>query len=66
MAEDDLVRPDPPVALDSDEVAENNEHVLDEGMILDYITDQPIKSTPKEVVQQRIARAFPWIWYCCG
>lgn len=31
---------------------------LDEGKILDYITDSPVKDTPKEQVRQRIARAL--------
>ncbi len=31
---------------------------LEEGKILDYITNEPVKDTPKEQVRQRIARAF--------
>jgi type I restriction enzyme M protein len=31
---------------------------LEEGMILDYISAEPIKETPKEQVRQRIARAL--------
>lgn len=31
---------------------------IDEGMILDYITGQPIKATAKEPVRQRLARAL--------
>jgi hypothetical protein len=31
---------------------------LDEGMTLDYITGDPVKETPKELVRQRIARAL--------
>ena len=31
---------------------------LDEGKILDYITNEPVKDTPKEQVRQRIARAL--------
>ena len=31
---------------------------LEEGSILDYITNEPIKDSPKEQVRQRIARAL--------
>jgi len=31
---------------------------LEEGMLLDYITGEPVKDTPKEQVRQRIARAL--------
>ena len=31
---------------------------LEEGKILDYITNKPIKDTPKEQVRQRTARAL--------
>ncbi len=31
---------------------------LEEGQLLDYITEQPVKDTPKEQVRQRIARAL--------
>ena len=31
---------------------------LDEGMILDFVTGQPVKDTPKEAVRQRIGRAM--------
>ena len=31
---------------------------LEDGMILDYVTNRPVKDTPKEKVRQRIARAF--------
>lgn len=31
---------------------------LDEGTLLDYITGQPVKDTPKEQVRQRIGRAL--------
>jgi type I restriction enzyme M protein len=31
---------------------------LEEGRLLDYITGQPVKATPKEQVRQRIARAL--------
>ncbi|HNV70865.1 MAG TPA: N-6 DNA methylase [Candidatus Ozemobacteraceae bacterium] len=39
--------------------AENDEVLsLDEGTVLDYITNKPLKDTPKEQVRQRIARAL--------
>jgi len=31
---------------------------LEDGMVLDYITNKPVKDTPKERVRQRIARAL--------
>lgn len=31
---------------------------LEEGTLLDYITNKPLKETPKELVRQRIARAL--------
>ena len=31
---------------------------LEEGKLLDYITGNPVKDTPKEQVRQRIARAL--------
>lgn len=31
---------------------------LEDGMVLDYITNSPVKDTPKEQVRQRIARAL--------
>jgi type I restriction enzyme M protein len=31
---------------------------LEDGMMLDYITNKPVKDTPKEQVRQRIARAL--------
>lgn len=31
---------------------------IEEGKLLDYITDEPVKDTPKEQVRQRIARAL--------
>ena len=31
---------------------------LEDGMILDYITGQPVKDNSKEQVRQRMARAF--------
>jgi type I restriction enzyme M protein len=31
---------------------------VEEGMILDYITNNQVKDTPKEQVRQRIARAL--------
>jgi len=41
----------------TDDTTENSLS-LDEGMTLDYITGQPVKETPKELVRQRIARAL--------
>src|ERR1700685_3694129 len=32
--------------------------VLEEGLVLDYITQRLVKETPKELVRQRVARAF--------
>ena len=32
--------------------------VIEEGMLLDYVTGKPVKDTPKEQVRQRIARAL--------
>jgi type I restriction enzyme M protein len=43
------------LVLDSDHLEKD---VLTEGMLLDYITGLPVKSTPKEEVRQRIARAL--------
>ena len=43
---------------DSIDEPETTDLSLDEGMLLDYITGQPVKETPKEQVRQRIARAF--------
>lgn len=31
---------------------------LEEGKLLDYISGEPVKDTPKEQVRQRIARAL--------
>ena len=31
---------------------------IEEGKLLDYITNEPVKDTPKEQVRQRIARAL--------
>lgn len=33
-------------------------HHLDEGYLVDFLTDKPIKDTPKEQVRQRIARVL--------
>ena len=38
--------------------AEGEVTSLEEGKILDYITNQPVKDSPKEKVRQRIARAL--------
>ena len=32
--------------------------ILEEGLVLDYITQRLVKETPKELVRQRVARAF--------
>lgn len=32
--------------------------VMEEGLVLDYITQRLVKETPKELVRQRVARAF--------
>lgn len=37
---------------------EENSLSLEEGSILDYITNEPVKNSPKEQVRQRIARAM--------
>jgi type I restriction enzyme M protein len=41
------------IGLADDEVSS-----IEEGKLLDYITDEPVKDTPKEQVRQRIARAL--------
>jgi type I restriction enzyme M protein len=45
-------------ATDEVEATEAADLPLDEGMTLDYITGDPVKETPKELVRQRIARAL--------
>jgi type I restriction enzyme M protein len=47
-------------ALEVDEIDETDDEVtsLEEGALLDYITGEPVKDTPKEQVRQRIARAL--------
>jgi len=46
--------------LEVGEIAQTDEEVtfLEEGKLLDYITGEPVKDTPKEQVRQRIARAL--------
>ena len=46
--------------LDVQEIDQADDEVtsLEEGKVLDYITNEPVKDTPKEHVRQRIARAF--------
>jgi len=46
--------------LEVAEIDQTNEEVtsLEEGKLLDYITGEPVKDTPKEQVHQRIARAL--------
>ena len=41
-----------------DQTGDDEVTSLEEGWILDYITDAPVKETPKEQVRQRIANAF--------
>lgn len=43
---------------DASELVQEDELTLEEGMLLDYITEKPIKETAKEQVRQRIARAL--------
>lgn len=42
----------------NDDEIESDSLSLEEGSILDYITNKPVKDTPKEQVRQRMARAF--------
>jgi len=46
--------------LEAEETDQADDEVtsLEEGKLLDYITGDPVKDTPKEQVRQRIARAF--------
>ncbi len=46
--------------LDAEEIDQADDEVssIEEGKLLDYITDEPVKDTPKEQVRQRIARAL--------
>jgi len=41
-----------------DQTGDDEVTSLEEGMLLDYITGEPVKDTPKEQVRQRIARAL--------
>ena len=41
-----------------DQTGDDEVTSLEEGKILDYITGEPVKDTPKEQVRQRIARAL--------
>lgn len=41
-----------------DQASDDEVTSLEEGRILDYITGEPVKDTPKEQVRQRIARAL--------
>jgi type I restriction enzyme M protein len=45
-------------AVDLNEAGDEETTSLEEGKLLDYITNEPVKDTPKEQVRQRIARAF--------
>lgn len=38
--------------------ASNESDVVEEGLLLDYITQKLVKETPKELVRQRVARAL--------
>lgn len=51
------------VAESSVAVEDSDEMSLEEGSILDYITNEAIKDSPKEQVRQRIARA---LWHEYG
>jgi type I restriction enzyme M protein len=42
----------------SETIEDVDEMSLEDGSILDYITNEPVKDTPKEQVRQRIARAL--------
>ncbi len=46
--------------LEVEEIGQADDEVssIEEGKLLDYITDEPVKDTPKEQVRQRIARAL--------
>ncbi|MFC1666027.1 type I restriction enzyme HsdR N-terminal domain-containing protein, partial [Pseudomonadota bacterium] len=33
-------------------------HAIEDGMMLDYLSNEPIKQTPKELVRQRTVRAL--------
>lgn len=46
--------------LDAEETdqADDEATSLEEGKLLDYITGEPVKDTPKEQVRQRIAEAY--------
>lgn len=48
---------DPGVEM-NDQVEGDELTSLEEGQLLDYITNEPVKDTPKEQVRQRIARAL--------
>ena len=47
-----------PVIEMSDQADGDELSSLEEGQLLDYITGEPVKDTPKEQVRQRIARAL--------
>jgi type I restriction enzyme M protein len=48
----------PANAIDPGEPGYPEVTTLEDGMLLDYITDSPVKDSPKEQVRQRIARAL--------
>ena len=39
-------------------VTTNERLILEDGMILDYLTQNPLKDTPKEQVRQEVIRAL--------
>lgn len=45
-------------ATDTAQSGDDETTSIEEGKLLDYITNEPIKDTPKEQVRQRIARAI--------
>lgn len=47
-----------PGTAEAQQATDDGATSLEEGKLLDYITDQPVKDTPKEQVRQRIARAL--------
>ena len=51
----------PAAETTTEQVADQNAEgvtTLEDGMVLDYITNKPVKDSPKEQVRQRIARAL--------
>ncbi|NBC11795.1 MAG: N-6 DNA methylase, partial [Gammaproteobacteria bacterium] len=50
--------PDAAVPSSPDATSQDQATTLEDGMLLDYISNQPVKDTAKEQVRQRIARAL--------